>query len=255
MNASASLACVMAVHNEEAWLKLSLPYLARCPIKLLVLVLDRCKDASAKVFFDLYRKPAILCLKNWANWQYQMAEAKAYGVATAVGHGADYVLVTDADFLLDADYVGLAKALLDSDQTVDAVCFAYRQYSLTGKVSDRMKDELNNFLGKVFRRLGIKYRGGSYMVRAEYAHITDFQSDYESVLTGLRVSTLESGVHLRPRYDKASQYSRGASRAKICRYNLLRVAVASVLELSPSMLKGYLEGRCKKRISARRGDD
>lgn len=230
----------MAVHNEEDWLKISLPYLAQCPLNKLVVVFDRCTDNSEKVFTELYKKPAILSQKTWANWHYQMAEAKAYGMNYAVKDGADYVLVADADLLIDKCEVTNAKTILDINPDVDAVCFAYRQHSITGKLSDRLRDEIANLLGIVIRHLGVKYRGGTYMVRAKHAHITDFQSDYETVLEGLNTKVLNAGTHLRPRYDKESQFSRGLSRARIKRYGFLRVALASALELSPHMLKGYL---------------
>ena len=234
---------MLAVHNEERFLPYSLPMLNQCGIENMVVVLDRCSDKS-KAIVSRFADSNWCVIENWMKprWTNQCAEAKSLGLELARLTNCRYVLVTDADLILDCEAVDMARKILDKN--LDAACFAYRQHSLSGKVSDRLRDEASNLLGRVVRRLGLRFRGGIYMVKMEYAKIVDGPSEYEGVLAKLRTVSLEGGVHLRPRYDAASQFKRGLARARIRRYGLVRVALSSVLQLELGMLKGYLVGRC-----------
>ena len=228
---------VLAVHNEQKFLPYILPSLGRST-DLVVAVLDNCTDESEKLLNVLCNVEKIILKKH--RWRNPRAESKYAGIMLAKNLG-DYILVSDCDLVLDDYSVKKAERILDT-QKVDAVVFAYKQYTLNGGVLCRFKDELLNLFGWLTKRVFKQpVLSGTYLVRADKAGMKDVTSDYESVLPELETVWLPTGFkHLRPRYDCVSQVTMGISRATLKNYNFVKVLVYSVFTLSPLVLAGFL---------------
>ena len=242
LETSAKTSCVIAVHNEAKYLRYSLPYLLTSPFEEIVFVLDRCKDNSEQIikqYGDARFK--VLC-KNEANWQNPCAEAKNFGCSKATHN---LLLITDADMVLDLKAVQNGIRMFEQNKNVTLVCLAYKQYSLHGTILQRLGDEWINFIGMIVRKLGVQpRRGGIYLVRKEIAAIQDSPSEYDFLQQKHKVIRIETkSLHLRPRFSKKAQISRGKARMHLPQYNVIKVLLASILQLQPYMLFSYLSER------------
>lgn len=238
------MSCVLAIHNEEEYLKYSIPSLKLCPIDQLVAVIDRCNDRSESMIKSFWSTEALIVHKCTANWSNSCAESKSIGCGYA---DKPILLVTDADLILDYASVVKAKNLLENRNDIDLVCLTYHQYSLKGSIFSRIVDEVSNFVWRITRRLKLMpVRSGIYLVRTSLARQADNMSEYDNLQQKLRTTYVETkSKHLRPRYNKEAQLSRGMSRAKLPQYSFLKIILSSVIELQFFTLKGYLQARTK----------
>jgi len=239
------LVCVLAVHNEENYLPYSL-----MPIKELnsqtVVVLDRCVDSSEKLV-RRHIENAELVFKEDSHWKNPCAEAKSLGCNVAKKLGADLILVTDADVLLDVKAVQKARTLLQSSD-YQIIALPYRAYSLYGSFMSRILNEIQNLFAFVGRRLQIHPgRFGVYVGKANAICLEDFASEYDVLQQNVRTTWIHSkGLHLRPRLDIQSQIKHGVARAKRPQYSWLKVLIFSLFTFQPFTLVGYLKGKMKK---------
>jgi glycosyltransferase involved in cell wall biosynthesis len=234
------VSCMMTVCNEEKYLPYSLPVLTCNVFDELVVVLDRCTDSSEQLIREY--ADARIVTKHVMLGEHPLAEAKAYGCAQAYGR---YVMVTDADIILDVGAVAEASQLLDAKPDVNIVCFTYRNYSLFGGVFSRVKDEWINLFGKVVRHLKLQpLRTGIYLMRRDL-QIPQCESEYDYLQQIYATVAIETDtLHLRPQFgSKKKQLLSGAARARLPQYNLAKMLLASILQLQPYLLVGYLYRR------------
>lgn len=231
---------VLAVHNEEQYLPFTSYNLDLCVDEVLA-VIDRCTDSSDKLISQYSWLKIVKDTK--LVWMNTCAQAKAIGLQF-LPDGYEYVLMTDADVILDCKAVMVARKILDSNLNIDLVAFIYRQYSLLGSRIDRIHDELTNLLASFTRRFRLQpVRSGIYLVRREKAVLYDDPSEYDPLQRQLRCAYVVGGVHLRPRYDRASQLNRGQARRSYKQYSFWKILVSSVIQFEPFMLKGFIQGK------------
>lgn len=237
-----TLSCVVAVYNEEKYLPYSLPMIGDPLFNEIVIVLDRCTDNSEAMVNKVRDGRFLLQYKDSQLWENPLAEAKNMGCSTATG---DFLMITDADFILDVDAVNRGRELLLDDPMCDAVVFTYNQYSFYSSVFHRIKDIWINLLWKLIRRGGfMPTRSGIYLIRKNSAIIPDKPSEYDYLQRNLRTTSITSrSLHLRPKRSKEDQYTRGRTRSQLAQYSLMRTVIMSILLLEPYLLTGYLEGR------------
>ncbi len=242
-----SLTWVLAVHNEALYLKYSLRDIPKS-VDHVVAVLDRCTDNSAKIISSQHFNSTFCIVnKSWAEWTNTCAEAKNLGVDLADG---DLILQADADMVLDEFALWVAKDFLNGrfgtyTPPFDVCVINYRQYSLFGSWRDRMKDEAANLFAHVTRLLGIHpNRGGLYVARRRVAHLDDVPSEYDFLQQKARVWTINSKtLHLRPRWDKQSQLSRGRARARLPQYPFWKILLSSIMQFQPYMFVGFIQAK------------
>lgn len=230
------VSCVLPVHNEEAFLQYSLPSLKSAGFNEVVAVLDRCTDNS-KLLLEKYGDETFkLITKNRQTWHDGCSETKHLGCLHADG---DLIMISDADIVLDRNTVKKAVEKLQKD--MDVAIFLYRQYSLRGGVRERFRDELQNLLAKIVRRLKLQpTRTGIYMAHKNVLKIQDTAGQYDFLQQASRAVTLNSHtLHLRPRRSKQAQLKRGRLRARLPQYNFWKVLLMSMLLLMPYMIVGY----------------
>ena len=233
---------ILAVHNEEEYLPYSLASLKDCDVDRLILVFDRCSDGSSRVVSTSWTRPVLAIHREFkGSWRNSCAEAKAVGLNHA---DSDFVFMTDADLSVDCVALREAKVLLEHD-LFEVVFLVYRQYSLFGSWTQRVRDEWINLLNILIRRLKIHpTRTGVYLVRNDSIYLTDHPSEYDEATRQLRSTFIRSrSLHLRPRYDVASQKARGRARAIMPHYGLVKVLLSSLIDFQPFMFVGYLEAR------------
>jgi len=145
-----NLVCVLAVHNEEKYLPYSLGSLRELGC-LVVVVLDRCVDSSEKLVRRHLRNVEVV-FKRDTLWRNPCAEAKWLGCEVAKELGANLILMSDADVLLDVEAIQKAKCVLESSG-YEIVVFPYKQYSLYGSFLSRVSNQIQNLFGFVSRKL------------------------------------------------------------------------------------------------------
>ncbi len=231
---------VLAVHNEEQYFPFTLYDLNICADEVLA-VIDRCTDRSDKLISKYsWLKVAKDTKLVWMN---TCAQAKAIGLQF-LPDGYEYVLMTDADVILNRKAVAAARRILDVYLNIDLVSLVYRQYSLYGSWIDRVHDEITNLLARFTRKFKLQpVRSGIYLVRKEKVVLHDDPSEYDPLQQSLRCAYVVGGVHLRPRYDRISQLNRGRARRCYRQYSFWKVLVSSVIQLEPFMLKGFIQGK------------
>lgn len=233
------VSCVLAIRNEEHYLQYSLQNLLAIPFKEIVVVLDRCTDGSRMLVQQYSDYRFKIVEKTCLTWRNPNAEAKNMGVRVARGN---LIFHTDADVILDVEAVHKAIQILQYRRDVDAVVVGYKLHSLYGSIFDRLRDEWLNIFARLVRLLRLQpSRGGIYLARKKYASPPDCDSAYDAVQRGGGVVYVESRtLHLRPRYERESQESRGRSRAFLPQYSLAKMLLA-ILQLQPYMLTAYMQ--------------
>jgi hypothetical protein len=231
---------VLAIHNEEQYLPFILHDLDLCTDEVLA-VIDRCTDRSGTLISRYHWLKVVKDTK--LVWMNTCAQAKALGLQF-LPDGYEYLLMTDADVIVNCEAVADARRILDSVLTVDLVSFVYRQYSLFGSWKDRVHDEIANLLSWFTRKFRLQpVRSGIYLVRKEKAVLHDEPSEYDCLHQKLNCTYVVGGVHLRPRYDKLSQLNRGRARCYYSQYSFWKVLVSSLVKFEPFMLKGFIQGK------------
>lgn len=205
------------------------------------MVLDRCTDHSEQLI-RAYNGAAKLVMMLTTSWFNKAAEAKTYGCSHAKNK---YIMMCDADMILDVDAVPKAVKILETKNDVDIVCFTYKCYSLFANVLFRIKDEWVNLCGKIIRKLGVHpTRTGIYLMKNDSAVIPDCESEYDFMQQKHGTVVIETkSLHLRPGFSKEKQLESGRSRAVLPQYNLLKVLVPAFLQFQPYLLVGYLHAR------------
>lgn len=230
--------CVLAAHNEEPYLRYTIASLNRLPLNRFVIVLDRCSDNSERLVMKL-QKPKTIIRNPELTWSNKISQLRA---VTQPYLRCDFVLVTDADIILDEASLRLAMQLI---KNVDVVCFTYKQYSLYGSGLDRLRDEISNVFAVLTRKLRFHpVRTGIYLGRRQKLFYHDYPSEYDQLERKLHTKWIETRtLHLRPRYDRESQLKRGRARATLPQYRFWKIVVASILTLEPYVVKGFLEAK------------
>lgn len=234
------LFCVLVMHNEEKFLPYSIPSLLELGC-MVVVVLDRCTDSS-EAFIRQHLKKVDFVFKDSVCWVNSCAEAKQLGCARAKELGADYILVSDADIMLDTIALQKAVSILESSD-YQIIVLSYWQYSLFGSLFNRIANKTQNLFALVTRRFGFHpVRFGLYIGKADAINIEDVPSEYDVLQEKAKTMWLQTkSLHLRPRFDRESQLHRGYARAGLPQYNLFKVILTSFLLLQPFTLAGYLK--------------
>ena len=239
------LVCVLAVHNEEAYLPYSLGPLGELGC-LVVVVLDRCVDASEKLV-KRHLRNVELVFKDSGCWKNSCAEAKSLGCDVAKKFGADLILMTDADVLLDVEAVQKAKCTLESSD-YQVVVLPYGQYSLFGSFMSRVSNEAQNLFASLTRKLKIHpVRFGIYLGKADAVRLEDKTSEFDYLQKNVKTTWVPTkSLHLRPRLDVLSQMEHGVARTEMSQHNLMKALIFSISTFQPFTLAGYLKAKMKK---------
>ena len=237
-----TVSAVVAVHNEARYLPYSLPTLKHPVFDELIFVLDRCSDASEGVLKTHADHRFHMVHKLEQQWQDSCSEAKHLGCQHASG---DFIMMTDADVILDMPAITQAVHILAHDRSVDIVVIAYKFHTLFS-IRERLRDEWLNLLGTLIRKLKLQpVRSGVFLMRKSVAHtayIFDTVGQYDFLQqTHSSVALITHTLHLRPKRDKASQLRRGGLRRKLPQYSLLKILLVAFLQAQPSLLLGYIQ--------------
>lgn len=237
-----SLCCVLAVHNEERFLPYSVGALNELGCKVVV-VLDRCSDSSERIV-KASLVNTFVYIKQKSGCRFSMSESKNIGCEIARQNGAELLLISDADVILD---VGAVKRALNYLASSCFVVLAYREYSLFGSAFYRFIDELHNLFSAFVRKFRVHpVRAGIFVGLAELMVFKDKSGEYDYLQRKHRTAWIKTDtLHLRPRWDRESQISRGAVRARLPQYSLFKVLLTSFLLLQPLTVVGYLKEKLR----------
>jgi cellulose synthase/poly-beta-1,6-N-acetylglucosamine synthase-like glycosyltransferase len=230
----------MAIYNEEKFLPYSLPNIVDPVFNELVFVFDRCTDKSEELVKGFMDERFVIFHKDKQEWVNPCAESKSVGVSLA---NKELLMISDADVILDIDSVKKAIKLFEKD--IDAVVFSYNQYSLSGTIFNRIKDEWINLLWRFIRKSKFQpTRSGIYMIKKEMAIIPDLTGEYDHLQQTLRTFPINTKtIHLRPRRSKKTQIQRGRVRSNLPQYTAFKTLITSLLLLEPHTFVGFLMGR------------
>ena len=238
------ISVVIPVHNEERYLRYSLPSLKCLDVDEFVFVLDRCTDHS----FDLIiraMKRATIIIKKKKRWRNGCAEAFQMGFDEARG---DVILAAGADLIIDPEIPRLIRCLF-RDSRLGTVCFRYLNYDLFS-----LKGRIHGFYENIYKTVIQQFRKearhtGFYAFRKEMMReiggLRDVPSEYDEFCRRVKKSRWRllyvpytRTLHLRPGLSRDKQYIQGLARFHLPQYNLAKTVLHAFVHLKPYLLVG-----------------
>ena len=248
------ISVVTPVHNEEQYLRYSLPALKRLAVDEYVFVLDRCTDGSFNLIIRAMKRATII-LKKRQCWRNGCAEAFQMGFDEAKG---DVILASGADLIIDPKIPRLIRSLF-RDSRLGTVCFRYLNYDLFS-----LKGRIHGFYENLYKTVIQQFRRearhtGFYAFRKEMMReiggLHDVPSEYDEFCRRVKNSRWRliyvpytRTLHLRPGLSKEKQYTQGMARVHLPQYNLAKTVFHAFVHLKPYMLVGYLHESARSRI-------
>lgn len=251
MNKLKSISVVMPVHNEQAYLRFSLPFLKKIEkqINEFVFVLDRCTDHSEQIIKKAFPNAKIFH-KTVQKWVNPCAESFQYGFDRAHGN---IIWALGADLILDPNIPSIIRTRFDNPK-VGTLCFRYFNYDLFN-----MRLRLHGFYDNLYRNVIQHFRretrhSGFYAFRKEMTDsiggLKDVPSEYDEFARRIRKSKWRyvyvpytSTLHLRVGLTKNRQFQQGRARYYLPQYNLAKTFFHSLVHFKPYLIKGYLHER------------
>lgn len=239
---------VMPIHNEEEYLRYSLPSLRIIPFDELVFVLDRCTDKSEQVIRKLGPCNSRIINKKKQRWVYGFAETFQTGFDEAKN---DLVFALGADLLMTPEAFTLAEEVMQATNT-GGVFFGFTRRPIRG-ICRRIHEEYINFMKYYVLDSFSPYREfatGVYCFRKSLAKLRDVPVEYIDVHNQIRKKGYEALyvpdagiIHLRAGLSREKQIWHGRVRAEL-HEPLMKVALHSIINLKPWTLITFL--RCRR---------
>ena len=245
------ISCVIPVHNEEQYLRYSLPSFRQIKNKVeeFIFVLDNCTDRSEELICKTLPNAQVIH-KTGHKWRFYAAEAFQLGFNHACG---DVILACGADLIIDPTIPDIIRRVF-ADQKVGTVCFRYLNFdlfSLKMRIHGHYENLYKTFIQKfrrearhtgfyAFRKSMMKQIGGLHDVPSEY---DEFCRRAEK--NGWKIIYVPNTrtLHLRPGLSPQKQYIQGTARAYLPNYNLTKTLFHSIIHLKPHLLVGYLHAK------------
>jgi len=240
---------VMPVHNEEEYLKYSLPSLKTVPFDEVVFVLDRCTDKSEQIIRNLGPHSSRIVNKRKQRWTYSFAETFQTGFDEAKN---DLVFALGADLIITPEAFAIIEEMMQ-DPKIGGIFFGFIRRSIRG-IHRRIHEEYINFLKRYLLDRVSPYRmeftTGVYCFRKSLAKLRDTPAEYDDLLNQIRAKGYVAAyvpdagiIHLRTGLSKEKQIWHGRVRAKL-NEPLMKVALHSIINLKPWTLITFL--RCRE---------
>lgn len=244
-----SFSAVLPIHDEEDLIPYSLPSILRLKPSELILLFDRCTDASVRVAhriveaYNYSSKTRIVTVKKLSTEMFQLAGVRRRGYVLAKNN---IILSTAADIILDSKMY-LSPTLLDGDGTalVSLGCMDY-------PVSPR--NLIGNLVSHIMTRLGHpRFYGPFLFKRDKWLEVSKnekigiISEDAPLWLALLKKYKMKvhsaKCLHLRQDETRSRNYTRGRDYWRVAKRNVLFALASSLLMLRPSLLAGYLHER------------
>jgi glycosyltransferase involved in cell wall biosynthesis len=241
---------ICPLHNEEKYLKYTLPSLSRIAQEFdeLIIVLDNNSDRTPEIIY------------NWAGqyprvWVQEMGAHKMkYYASECFNEGFNLctgdIMTTWAGDLVYEPFVKISIDQGFLDPTLGTLCFRYWNFdpfNLVTRVHGHYENLYRNLIEKV--RPEARHTG-VYAIRREtwesLGPFPDVISEYDYFCHRVRESPWTLGyeprtkiLHLRPGLTASKQYSQGTARAYLPGYGLLKTLFHSLIHFKPYLLVGY----------------
>jgi len=250
------ISVVMPVHNEEEYLRYSLPvFRVLKDIDEFVFVLDRCIDDSEKLVRTVFPEAKIY-IKTDSKWRNKCAESFQYGFNRATG---DIIWAVGADIIPDLQIPQIIKEEFSKDPMLGTLCFRYYDYDIFS-----FKRRIHGFYNNLYKNLVQHIRKearhtGFYAFRKqmmlEIGGLEDLPSEYDWFARKVKASKWHykyipytKTLHLRPGLSRFKQYNQGKARFHLPQYNLLKTILHSFVHFKPYLIVGYLHERARSRM-------
>jgi glycosyltransferase involved in cell wall biosynthesis len=237
----------MAVHNEEAYLPLSLESLKEAPISELVVVLDRCTDRSEAIVRKEFPEARIIT-KTEAKWKNSYAENLQIGFNNS---SMDIMCIQDADIksspkvfqVLEGkldDTIASVSPALETYKRASLLNFVYHYWEKTFELISLGREPRGGF--RLIKRKALEKVGGFKDVEAPDTQLdldlrkAGYESKFVKEVTCLHLRKVSANRAIR------SQILSGRMRRKM-KMPFLRVLAHSLVRLRPFVLYGYLKGQ------------
>jgi glycosyltransferase involved in cell wall biosynthesis len=241
-----AIAVVMAIHNEQEYLPISLGSLRAAPIAELIAILDRCTDDSETIVRNIFPKANIIKKEN-TEWNNSYAENLQIGLRHSNG---EFVCIHDADIKSSPEvFPILMKEIKDSTVSVSPALETCKSISLLNL--------FYHYWEKTYMLASLRRepRGGFRLARREILEKIGGFKDVEAPDTQLDLDLRRAGydsklveeatcVHLRKVSVKRAIRSQRLSGRMRRRMNMpfWRVLGHSLIRARPFVLYGYFEG-------------
>lgn len=241
-----AIVVVMAIHDEEAYLPISLRSLRAAPIAELIAILDRCTDNSETIIRNTFPEAHII-KKEKVEWKNSYAENLQIGLQHSNG---EFVCIHDADIKSSPEvFPVLMREIKGSTVSVSPALETCKSVSLLNL--------LYYYWEKTYKlaSLGREPRGGFRLARREILEEIGGFKDVEAPDTQLDLDLRRAGydsklveevtcLHLRKVTIKRAVRSQRLSGRMRRRMNMpfWRVLGHSLIRVRPFVLYGYLEG-------------
>ena len=239
----------LPIHNEERYLKYSLPALMRCQIDELIVLFDRCTDNSELLTMRMlkHNPPKLRVLHKMDQaWHCPTAEVFERLFSEAEG---DIIYAMAADIVPD-------PKMFDESHFINAdiMSYLYLNHDLE---NHRFHQQYINFLKKYVNvakswRGELAWKSGLFGCTKQVyvnTHFHDVPSEYDDFLERAlaqgyryRFNRETRNLHLRVGLSKSRQYLQGMSRAQR-RVHPLMVLGHSIMCLKPYVWTSYLQER------------
>lgn len=240
---------VIPVHNEEEYLRYSLPPLKIIPFDEVVFVLDRCTDNSEQIIRNLGPRNSRIVKKWKQRWTYSFAETFQTGFDEARN---DLVIALGADLIFTPEAFAITKEVM-RDPKVGCTFFGFARRPIRG-IRRRIHEEYINFMKHFmldsFSPYRTEFATGVYCFRKSLAKLRDVPVEYIDLHNQIRAKGYEAVyvanagiIHLRTGLSKEKQIWHGRVRAKL-HEPLMKVALHSMINVKPWTLITFL--RCRK---------
>ncbi len=241
-----AISVVMAIHNEEAYLPISLKSLKASPIAELIVILDRCTDNSEIIVKSEFPNANVI-KKEKVKWKNSYAENLQIGLEHS---NSEFVCIHDADIKGSPEVFRiLISVLRDSTVSVSPAIETCKDISFLNL--------LYHYWEKSYRLFpfGREPRGGFRLAKREIlekiggfkdVEAPDTQLDLDLRRAGYNSKLVEEAIclHLRRVSIKraiGSQRLSGRMRRRM-KMPFWRVLGHSLVRLRPFVLYGYYEG-------------
>jgi len=240
---------VMPVHNEEEYLRYSLPPLKTIPFDELVFVLDRCTDNSEQIIRNLGLSNSRIVNKLKQRWTYSFAETFQSGFDAAEN---DLVFALGADLIITPEAFAKTRDVM-RDPKVGGIFFGFIRRPIRG-IRRRFHEEYINFMKHFlldsFSPYRTEFATGVYCFRRSLAKLRDVPVEYIDLRNQIQTNGYEAVyvaragiIHLRTGLSTEKQIWHGKVRAKL-HEPLMKVALHSIINVKPWTLVTFL--RCRE---------
>ncbi len=240
---------VMPVHNEEEYLRYSLPPLKIIPFDELVFVLDRCTDNSEQIIRNLGPPNSRIVYKRKQRWTYSFAETFQTGFDEAEN---DLVFALGADLIITPEAFAITEKVMRNPK-VGGIFFGFIRRPIRGirrRIHEEYVNFMKHFLLDSFSPYRMEFATGVYCFRRSLAKLQDVPVEYINLHNQIRAKGYEAVyvahagiIHLRTGLSKKKQIWHGKVRAKL-HEPLMKVALHSVINVKPWTLIAFL--RCRE---------